>query len=194
VASLPELLLYSYTTRFSPFNYDAFRKLWRLSRNYYYTRTLQDFLLSTMMRSVNCGVSPGINTRIPKYTTGCSSMQHSSKNYLLYFVEVKVATSLFQRSEFSKLSSFLILGIQNSLFWGGVEIYCHVPVSHVSSIILFPFVCRLALCNCKYNTHISQDLRIRLSPCICMFMNDDVIVQLPCKILNDSPSDAFFCV
>ena len=43
---------------------------------------LLEFHLSNMMHSVNCGVSPGITTRILKYTTGCSS----SKNYLLYFV------------------------------------------------------------------------------------------------------------
>jgi len=71
-------------------------------------------------------------------------------------------------------------------------VYCHVPVLHVSSIILFPPVCRLSLCNCRHNTHMSQDLRILLSPCICMFRNDDVIVQMPCKILDDSPSEAFF--
>jgi len=71
-------------------------------------------------------------------------------------------------------------------------VYCHVPVLHVSSIILFPSVHRLSLCNCKHNMHMSQDLRIRLSPCICMHRNDDVIVQIPCKILDDSPSEAFF--
>jgi len=73
-------------------------------------------------------------------------------------------------------------------------VYCHVLVLHVSSIILFPSVCRLSLCNCKHNTHVSQDLHILLSPCICMFRNDDVIVQMPCKILDDSPSEVFFLV
>lgn len=71
-------------------------------------------------------------------------------------------------------------------------VYCHVPVLHVSVLFCFTPVCRLSLCNCKHNKHMSQELRILLSPCICMFRNDDVIVQMPCKILDDSPRETIF--
>jgi hypothetical protein len=85
-----------YYTRVSSFKYEAFRKLWCLSRNYcmhtkVHYRMLHQAIFQQKLLIVFRRLSLG---------------------------QRLVATIPFQRSEYLKISSFLVLGIPKSLFGG----------------------------------------------------------------------------